>query len=166
MSAFNRDNSYMTAKQAELHNMRMRSQESRYPTSSSFQDQHKHIMNPEIVDNVSRQQTKTVSDFSLVAKEQQFQRIKSSDAAHEISQVMQAAAKSQREATANAQKHQMQAVQPPKVIPGPQIMGKGNSKIDISHVQAYLNNLKLQNAAASASHSNSTGGLKINQQST
>ena len=54
-------------------------------------------------------------------------------------------------------------VQPPKVISGPQI-GKGSSKIDISHVQAYLNNLKLQNAAASAGHSNSTGGLKINQQ--
>ena len=41
MSAFNRDNSYMTAKQAELHNMRMRSQEARYPASTSFQDQHK-----------------------------------------------------------------------------------------------------------------------------
>ena len=45
-------------------------------------------------------------------------------------------------------------------------MGKGNSKIDISHVQAYLNNLKLQNAAATASHSSSTGGLQIKQQST
>ena len=81
---------------------------------------------------------------------------------------MQAAAKSQREASANAQKQHQQMqqqqmmVQPPKVISGPQIMGKGNSKIDISHVQAYLNNLKLQNAAASAGHSNSTGGLKIN----
>lgn len=38
---------------------------------------------------------------------------------------------------------QQMMVQPPKVISGPQIMGKGNSKIDISHVQAYLNNLKL-----------------------
>ena len=41
MSAFNRDNSYMTAKQAELHNLRMRSQEARYPASTSFQEQHK-----------------------------------------------------------------------------------------------------------------------------
>ena len=58
---------------------------------------------------------------------------------------------------------QQMGVQPPKVISGPQIMGKGNSKIDISHVQAYLNNLKLQNAAAAtASHSSSAGGLKIN----
>ena len=55
-------------------------------------------------------------------------------------------------------------VQPPKVISGPQIIGKGNSKIDISHVQAYLHNLKLQNAAASASHSHSSGGLKISLQ--
>ena len=39
MSAFNRDNSYMTAKQAELHNLRMRSQEARYPAAaSSFTD--------------------------------------------------------------------------------------------------------------------------------
>lgn len=48
-----------------------------------------------------------VSDFSLVSREHhqtQFQRIKSSEAAHEISQVMQAAAKSQREASANAAK--------------------------------------------------------------
>ena len=124
-------------------------------------------MNPEAIELVNRQSAKPVSDFSLVGsttRDQQFQRIKSSEAAHEISQVMQAAAKSQREASANAQKHSMQQqmVQPPKVISGPQIMGKGNSKIDISHVQAYLNNLKLQNAAASASHSSSTPGLKIN----
>ena len=56
------------------------------------------MMNPE-----------AVSDFSLVSREHhptQFQRIKSSEAAHEISQVMQAAAKSQREASANAAKQQ------------------------------------------------------------
>ena len=34
MNAFNRDSSQMTAKQAELHNMRIRSQESRYQLSS------------------------------------------------------------------------------------------------------------------------------------
>lgn len=86
---------------------------------------------------------------------------------------MQAAAKSQREATnnisvptrpsINGPRHN--SVQAPKVIAGPQIMGKGNNKIDIAQVQDYLNNLKMQNAAASASHSNSTGGiLKISNQ--
>jgi hypothetical protein len=40
-------------------------------------------------------------------------------------------------------------------------MGKGGNKIDIAHVQAYLHNLKMQNAAAAASHSQSTQGLKI-----
>ena len=68
-------------------------------------------MNPETVEMVSRQPSKPVSDFSLGGvggttrdHQQQFQRIKPSEAAHEISQVMQAAAKSQREASANAQK--------------------------------------------------------------
>jgi hypothetical protein len=56
------------------------------------------------------------------------------------------------------------AVQPPKVISGPKIIGHGNSKIDISHVQAYLTSLKHANAAAS--HSSSSGGLKIHHQST
>ena len=65
------------------------------------------MMNPEAIELVNRQSAKPVSDFSLVGsttRDQQFQRIKSSEAAHEISQVMQAAAKSQREASANAQK--------------------------------------------------------------
>lgn len=45
-------------------------------------------------------------------------------------------------------------MQAPKVISGPKIMGNGSNKIDMSHVQAYLHNLKLQNAAAAAaSHS-------------
>lgn len=81
---------------------------------------------------------------------------------------MLAAAKSQRDASNHSHHghHKQYPVQPPKVISGPQIMGKGNSKIDISHVQAYLHNLKLQNAAAAASHSHSSQGLKINQQST
>jgi len=51
---------------------------------------------------------------------------------------MLAAAKTSRDVSGN--KHPIQA---PKVIAGPQIIGKGNSKIDISHVQAYLHNLKL-----------------------
>ena len=34
MNAFKRDSSFMTAKQAELHSMRIRSQEGRYPPSS------------------------------------------------------------------------------------------------------------------------------------
>lgn len=40
-------------------------------------------------------------------------------------------------------------------------MSKGNNEIDIPRVQAYLNNLKLQNAAASVCHSNSSAGLKM-----
>jgi len=72
MSAFNRDNSYMTAKQAELHSMRMRSQEARYPAASNFSDQHKSMMNPETidrVDHINRQANKACSDFSLGVKE-------------------------------------------------------------------------------------------------
>jgi len=52
-----------------------------------------------------------------------------------------AAAKTSRDVCGN--KHSSHPVQPPKVISGPQIIGKGSSKIDISHVQAYLHNLKL-----------------------
>jgi hypothetical protein len=51
--------------------MRMRSQEARYPTSTSFQDQHKSMINPEVIDTSNRQ-PKPVSDFSIVSKEQQF----------------------------------------------------------------------------------------------
>lgn len=68
------------------------------------------MMNPETIDNINRQASNPCSDFSLGVREHQFQRIKSSEAAQEISQVMQAAAKSQREASANASKHTMQAV--------------------------------------------------------
>ena len=161
MTAFKRDASYMTAKQAELHSMRIRSQEGRH-APSSFQEQHK-MNNPEDADH-PHAGAKACSEFTLGSvKQPQFQRIKATDAAHEISQVMLAAAKTTRDVSANGGKH---PVQPPKVIPGPQIMGKGNSKIDISHVQAYLHNLKLQNAAAAASHSHSSQGLKIAHQST
>jgi len=70
MSAFNRDNSYMTAKQAELHSMRMRSQEARYPAASNFSDQHKSMMNPEAIDHVKSQAAnKACSDFSLGVRE-------------------------------------------------------------------------------------------------
>ena len=61
---------------------------------------------------------------------------------------------------------QKPTIQAPKVMAGPQIIGRGNNKIDIPSMHAILNNLKLQNAAASASHSHSSGGLKINHQST
>lgn len=60
--------------------------------------------NPE-VDN--RSSTKPVSEFTI-NKEPSFHRVKSGDAAHEISQVMQAAAKSQREGSSNITKHSVQ----------------------------------------------------------
>ena len=74
MSAFNRDSSYMTAKQAELHNMRMRSQEAqRYPPSS-FADQNRSMNNPETDINRSHMAggVKSCSEFTIGAKEQQF----------------------------------------------------------------------------------------------
>jgi len=89
--------------------------------------------NPE-TDSI-RNQIKPVSEFTMgQSKEQpQFHRVKATDAAHEISQVMQAAAKSQRDVSGN--KHSVHhPVQAPKVISNSQIIGKGNSKIDISHV--------------------------------
>lgn len=100
----------MTAKQAELHNMRIRSHEGRYPPSS-FQEQHKNMhsqppLNPE-TEQVRVQAHAPVSQFSLIPKDQQahFQRVKASDAAHEISQVMRAAAKTQREVSQGSGKH-------------------------------------------------------------
>ena len=75
------------------------------------------------------------------------------DAAQEINQVMMAAAKSQRDGSTGQvhhAHHKQHPVQPPKVIPGPQIMGKGSTPKDISHFTAYINNLKLQNAVAAA----------------
>jgi len=91
--------------------------------------------NPEI-DGMRIPSAKSVSEFTIGAKDQQFSRVKAADAAHEISQVMQAAAKSQREANAVNAKSQIKMaghhpVQPPKVISGPQIMGKG---IELSQV--------------------------------
>jgi hypothetical protein len=65
----------------------MRSQEARYQPSS-FQEQHK-MNNPEID---MRGNSKHISEFSM--NEPSFHRVKSGDAAHEISIVMQAAAKS------------------------------------------------------------------------
>ena len=149
MNAFKRDSSFMTAKQAELHSMRIRSQEGRYPPSS-FADQHKAVNNPESELN-RHAAAKRITEFSLGGSKESFQRVKTNDAAHEISAVMQAAAKSQREASnnisvptrpsINGPRHN--SVQAPKVIAGPQIMGKGNNKIDIAQVQDYLNNLKM-----------------------
>ena len=55
MSAYSRDSSHMTAKQAEFHNLRMRSQENRYPPTS-FLEQQKQL-NPELEN--------AVSEFSL-----------------------------------------------------------------------------------------------------
>jgi len=55
-----------------------------------------------------------------------------------------------------------QPVQAPKVISGPQIMGKG---IELSQVQTFMQNLKLLNAATSASNGG-TSSLKVGRQST
>ena len=67
MNLFNRDSSYMTAKQAELISMRVRSHEGRYPPSS-FPEQMK-MNNPE-TDMIPRQSTNpasvpVVSEFSI-----------------------------------------------------------------------------------------------------
>jgi len=76
-----------------------------------------------------------------------------------------AAAKTQRDVSGGHSHHghhKHHPVMPPKVLTGPQIMGKGSNKIDILDVQTYLHNLKLQNAAGRvANHSQSSQGLKI-----
>lgn len=144
----------MTAKQAALNNLRVRSQDGRY-LPSSFTEQHKMI-NPEVEGG---QVNAKVSEFSIKDKPS-FHRVKSGDAAHEISQVMQAAAKSQREATSHMNKvnNMSSVVQAPKVIANPKIIGSSKmSGVDIPHLQAFMTSLK----HASGSHSNSTNGLKV-----
>lgn len=101
-----------------------------------------------------------VSEFSI--KEKPYARVKSGDAANEISQVMQAAAKSQREASSmNISKLGNLGVQPSKVIQNPKIISTSKmSGVDIPHLQSLISGLK------HASGSHSTNGLKINHQST
>ena len=145
----------MTAKQAALNNFRVRSTEGRY-LPSSFTDQHK-MVNPEVEGLTNPHANVKVSEFSI--KDKPFTRVKSGDAAHEISQVMQAAAKSQREATSHMSKLNNLGVQPPKVIPNPKIISTSKmSGVDIPHLQAFMSSLK----HASGNHSSSTHGLKIN----